>query len=614
VNPAFTLLGKANLIAVFYGSSRRPASDGAAEDGCFSVDMRSDPVSELQPDVLGKRLGDARKLIEGKFLELGVGLGAAVEVIGALTEALDRLAAALDAEAVDRSAANLSDAAERLNDLASAHEGRSERFQRLAGAKAVLSERLTEMGRTLAYVRAFSMNIKITAAGIPGAASEFDSFSEEIRSALEAARGQLDEFEARLADLSLGVDQAARQQTELGSKCAAMLPALPNRLQADAAAMASHHKSTASLAVELGGVARRIQGQVGFALAALQIGDTARQRIEHVETGLEILARSPDRAAAAVVYGLLADQLQDTAEQMGAEVDRLSASLSGVAADARELLRLHHAAGGARAGTRAEEAGVLHKLEASISDAMGLVAEIEKGDAAADAIGRSAEQTAAGLVERVNTIRAVRMSIHFLALNAHLKCCHLGASGGPLSVVAAELRLRAGDLDGAADAVEAKLAELGGAETAQAHARGRDSSAIGRLLEEAIAPVRAAAASAGRDLKALADQGEAVSRELDQAVSRLNFQADVIEVLYDGADQMQAAAGEPEGVSEAEAQAVSAVLAEIGALYSMARERTIHAAHAEKVGAGVPAAQAACAMLSFPCEGKDRPRCEATGG
>jgi hypothetical protein len=553
--------------------------------------MRFDQVSELQPDVLGKRLGDARKLIEGKFLELGVGLGAAADVIGALTEALDRLAAALDAEAVDRSAANLSDAAERLNDLASAHEGRSERFQRLAGAKAVLSERLAEMGRTLAYVRAFSMNIKITAAGIPGAASEFDSFSEELRSTLEAARGQLEEFEAQLADLSLGVDQAARQQAELGSKCAAMLPALPNRLQADAAAMAAHHKSTASLAVELGGVARRIQGQVGFALAALQIGDTARQRIEHVETGLEILARSPDRAAAPVVYGLLADQLQDTAEQMGAEVDRLSASLSGVAADARELLRLHHAAGGARAGEG--EAAVLHKLEASLSDAMGLVAEIEKGDAAADAIGRSAEQTAAGLVERVNTIRAVRMSIHFLALNAHLKCCHLGASGGPLSVVAAELRLRAGDLDGAADAVEARLAELGGAETAQAHAQGRDSSAIGRLLEEAIAPVLAADASAGRELKALADQSEAVSRELGQAVRRLNFQADVIEVLYDGADQLQAAAGEPEAFSEAEAQAVSAVLAEIGALYSMARERTIHAAHAEKVGAGVPAAQAA---------------------
>lgn len=553
--------------------------------------MRSDPVSELQLDVLRKRLGGARKLIEGKFLELGVGLGSAVEVIGALTGALDRLAAALDAETVDRSAANLSSAAERLNDLASAHEGRSQRFQRLAGGNFVLSEHLAEIGRTLAYVRAFSMNIKITAAGVPGAASEFDSFSEEIRSALELARGQLDEFEAQLADLSFGVDQAARHQAELGSKCAAMLPALPNRLQADAAAMAAHHKRTASLAVELSGVARRIQGQVGFALAALQIGDTTRQRIEHVETGLEILARSPARTAAApVVYGLLADQLQDTAEQMGAEVDRLSASLSGVAADARELLRLHHAAGGARAGD--EEAGVLHKLEASISDAMGLVAEIEKGEAAADAIGRSAEETAAGLVERVNTIRAVRMSIHFLALNAHLKCCHLGASGGPLSVVAAELRLRAGDLDGAADAVEAQLAELGRNDTAQADVQGRASSAIGRLLEEAIAPVRAAAASAGRDLKALADQGGAVSRELGQAVGRLNFQEDVIEVLHDGVDALSAQAGEPEAVSEADARAVSAVLAEIGALYSMARERTIHAVHAGKV-APAPAAQAA---------------------
>lgn len=552
--------------------------------------MRAHQVSTLQPDALRQRLAGARKLIEGKFLELGVGLGAAVQVIEALTGALDRLAAALDAETVDRSAANLARAADRLNDLASAHAGRSRRFHRLAGVNAVLGERMSEIGRTLAYVRAFSMNIKITAANIPGAASEFDTFSEEIRSALESARAQLDEFEVQLAALARDVDQAARQQAELGSKCAAMLPALPNRLQADAAAMAAHHKRTASLAVELGGIARRIQGQVGAALAALQIGDTARQRIEHVETALEILGRSPARGAAApVVYGLLADQLQDTAEQMGAEVDRLGASLAGVATDAQALLRLHQTAGAGGAG---DDKGVLHKLEASISDAMDLVAEIEKGEAAADAIGRSAEQTAAGLAERINTIRAVRMSIHFLALNAHLKCCHLGASGGPLSVVAAELRLRAGDLDGAADDVEAQLAELGGGEAAHGEAGVCASAAIGRLLEEAVAPVRAAAASAGRDLEALADQGGRVARELSQAVGRLNFHGDVIEVLHDGVDALSDEAAEPEPFSAADAAAVSAVLAEIGALYSMARERTIHAAHADKVVAA-PAAQAA---------------------
>lgn len=549
--------------------------------------MRNTPLSapprrEGRSD-LSERLSGARSLIEGKFLEVGVILGSAVEVVGALVGALDSLAETLDASAVDRSASNLTNAAAGLNALAAAHELRSERLQQLARANGELGGCLAEISRTLGYVRAFAINIKITAAGVPGAASEFDTFSEEIQGALTEARRQLDEFDVALAELSLSVNQAMRHEGELGARCTAMLPALPNRLQADADAMAAHHRATASLTGELAGLARKIQGKVAGALGALQIGDSTRQRVEHVEAALALLARNPAKAALeAPVHSLLAALLEDAAQQMSADIDRLGESLAGVAADAEEVLRLGQLASGGRGGG---ESGVLQQLETSIADAMRLVGEIEKGEAAADTIGRSAGETAAGLGERISTIRSVRTSIHFLALNAHLKCCHLGAAGGPLSVVAVELRARAGDLETTADQAEAALGELGGAAAARDAEEAPGAGAIGRLLETAIAPVRVAAASVGSDLATLASQGAAMVRGLKEATSRLNFHRDVLEVLETAADELSATHAQTAPRSQEDAQALDAILAEIGALYTMARERQIQAAFVEAEGA-----------------------------
>jgi chromosome segregation ATPase len=547
-----------------------------------SASPRHDDLADL-----GMRLSAARSLIEGKFLEVGVILGSAVEVVGALVGALDRLSQTLDAEVVDRSAANLTSSAAALNDLASAHGERSERLQQLARTNAELGGCLSEISRTLGYVRAFAINIKITAAGIPGAASEFDTFSEEIRDALAEARRQLDDFDVELAGLSQSVNQALRHEADLGTKCAAMLPALPNRLQADADAMAAHHRATAALAVELAALARKIQGKVAGALGALQIGDSTRQRVEHVETALDLLSRNAAKAALeGPVHGLLAAQLQDAAEQMSADVERLGESLAGVADDAEEVLRLARLAAGGRGDS---DADVLHQLEASIADAMRLVGEIEKGEAAADAIGRSAGETAAGLTERISTIRSVRTSIHFLALNAHLKCCHLGAAGGPLSVVAVELRARAGDLETTADQAEAALSALGGAASTGEEAQAQGAAEIGQLLENAIEPIRAAAASVGSDLAALGQQGESIVRGLKEATSRLNFHRDVLEVLDTAAGALAADGGRA-GRGGDEAEALQAILAEIGALYTMARERQVQAAFLESAAAAGRAA------------------------
>jgi len=527
------------------------------------------------PSATGPTLEGARSLIEGKFLELGRTLEQAVEVVGGLVAGLDRLAATLDEATVDRTTAALTDAGARLNGLAAAHGSRKGRFQALAGTNAALARRTQQMHRILSYLRAFAINIKIAAGGVEGAQGEFATFSEEIRAAIEAAATELNDFEAELSALAAEVGAALEHQGALAQRCSAMLPALPNRLEADALAIAAHHKRIAALAAELGSLARSLQAKVASALGALQIGDITRQRVEHVQTALGLLGRlaPEDRERAGPgVRALLAAQLQDTAEALGRDVERLAGSLAGVAQDAGRLMRVRAAA--AAGESAGEEDGVLRRLQRSVDEAAALVAEVEAAETAAEEVGQSAEAAAAGLTRRIGAIRSIRTAIHFMALNANLKCSRLGEAGKPLSVIAVELRVQAGELDTAAGETEAVLAQFGQDEASRASGPSdAGSSGIGALLRDAAEPIQAAAEQAGADLGALTGDGSRVIAALRGATDRLGFRQEVCDVLQAAAGELAAEAGEP----PAGDGAFQALTEEIFALYTMAREREVHA-------------------------------------
>ncbi|WP_296599370.1 methyl-accepting chemotaxis protein [Phenylobacterium sp.] len=528
---------------------------------------------------LAMRLAGARSVIEGKFLDLGVTLEKSVEVVGGLVTSLDQLANVFTAETVDGATEKLSAAAAELSGLAGSRTGHRERCHALASTSRRLGVHIADMLQALRYLRVFAVNIKVTAGTVPGAFVEFEDFVEDIYGAINEGRRQLDEFGRELDALGALVSDAIGHEQDLEVRCSEVLPAVPNQLAADAVTLAEHHKRVAEVAGEVGAVARSLQGKVAMALCSLQIGDTARQRVEHVETGLEILERRrgqglADPAADDIVRAMLAAQLDDTVESFDREIEKLAQSLGGVASDARKLLQLREAARGS--GGR-DKTGDLARLDASLDQAMALVREMEAAEASALEVGRSAETTAAGLGQRINSIRSIKTSIHSMALNAHLKCVRLGDAGRPLSVVAVELRQYADALGETAGRAETILTDLGTGTDASTGETG-GSAAVGALLETAAAPIREAESEVGAGLAEMAAQGEAAVQVLQQATSRLNFHTEVTGVLSVAADALRSAATTaPEDLQDASAAALAEVMGEIGKLYTMARERQIHA-------------------------------------
>ncbi len=533
------------------------------------------------------RLAGARSVIEGKFLDLGVTLEKSVEVVGGLVASLDQLTTLFTAETVDSATEKLAAAAAELSGLAGSRGGHRERCHALAATSRRLGVHIADMLQALRYLRVFAVNIKVTAGTVPGAFVEFEDFVDDIYGAINEGRVQLDEFGRELNALNQLVSDALGHEQDLEVRCAEVLPAVPNQLAADAVTLAEHHKRVAEVAAEVGAVARSLQSKVAMALCSLQIGDTARQRVEHVETGLEILERRrgeglADAEADDIVRAMLAAQLDDTVESFEREIDKLAQSLGGVAGDARKLLQLREAARGS--GGR-DKTGDLARLDASLDQAMGLVREMEAAEASALDVGQSAQTTAAGLSRRISSIRSIKTSIHSMALNAHLKCVRLGEAGRPLSVVAVELRQYADALGDTAGRAETILTDLAsGSEAERGESAG--SAAVGALLETAAAPIREAESQVGAGLAERAALGEAAGQVRQPAPGRLNFPPEGLRVRRAAADSLRPAdTTPPENLSDASTAALVETMGEIGKLYTMVRERQVHAAY-------MPAAEA----------------------
>jgi hypothetical protein len=546
---------------------------------------------------VSKSLDSAHRVVEGRFLEAGEVLGQAVEGVGKLIKSLDQLTSTMNPATVAAMTGELEAAAASLLSLPTQHAGRRAIIERLTHMGDDLAGCIDDMRRNLAYLRVFAINIKITAGGVSAAGEEFGHFSQEICDRIERGRVELLAFEADLNDLRGQLGTALTHEQTLAQHCEGLLPVVPDGLIATAAEMVAHNQKVSQVAVEVAGLARNIQKKVGAALGALQIGDITRQRIEHVQQGLDRLSAvkgletEPRARLEAFIHGLLAAQLRATADDFHRNVTRIGENMSGMATDATELLRLRELAFGRSGG---DGDGFLRRMESHVGQALDLVDHVEKADLVVVDVGRSAGAAASDLSARINGLQTIKVDVQQMALNTTLKCSRMGDTGKPLAVIAVELRLYAGHLDSSAHDALSALAGLAQAAGALSGESGETAAAsepnAGIKLSEAAARLRSANNVIEADLADLARQGDALVEDLRRAAGRLDFRREIGAILEQAADALTEMAGAEQPYTDDLGAPLDTLLAEIAKSYTMAQEREVHRAHTAEL---VPQAAAA---------------------
>lgn len=564
----------------------------ASSSAAFATTFQA-PSQDRGGAQIGARLETARQVVETRFLEAGDVLSRAVEGVGSLIAALDAIRANLDAETVATTTGELVQAAETLKSLPRSLDARRDRVGELVKFSDGLAGRIAEMRQHLAYLRVFAINIKITSGGIAAAGPEFAIFAQEIYDCIEMGGAQLDALNNDLMGLDQTLRGALTHEQHLAKSCADLLPAVPDALTASAAAIADHHARIASVAVTVAALARDVQKKVGGGLAALQVGDSTRQRIEHVQAGLKFLDEASEIAALAVeprgrarafVHRLLGAQLTAMAEDFHREVGRINHNVIGMAADATELLRLRDLASGQGDGT---EANFLRNLEGNVGQALDLVGAMTAGERAAETVSRSAAVSARELTERIAGIQNIRADVQMMALNTTLKCSRIGETGKPLGVIAVELRAHAihleksaaqttSSLEGLFDAAEA----LGQSEAGRAGEDGK-AAAAATVLSGAVARIGKAGDGVDSALDAVARQGADVVDLLRRAAERSDLHTQIGSVLDAAANQLLDMAGDDEIFTDDVAGSLHPLLARLAEQYTMAQEREVHRAMTE---------------------------------
>ncbi|WP_374344126.1 hypothetical protein [Phenylobacterium sp.] len=548
----------------------------------FNTAKSLSPADHAAGSPVRRRLEAARRTVEGRFLEAGEVLGQAVEGVGKLIASLDHLTGALDPATVSATTGELTAAADRLRALPLRHETRRGAVERLNAMGGRLAGCIDDMKRNLAYLRVFAINIKITAGGVADATTEFGLFAQEICDCIELGRNQLNDFDRDLRLLSGELKTAFSHEQGLANRCSALVPAVPDGLSASAADLVEHHAQVSRAAAEVAALARAVHKKVGQALGALQAGDIARQRIEHVEQALDALAQVPDlkpepRARLeAFIHGLLAEQLRDASADFSRDVTRIGENMAGIAADASEILRLRELAFGQ---ADSDGGGFLRQMEGHVAQALDLVAEVEAADATAGRVGGAAAQAVAGLTAQIAGLQAIKTDVQQMALNTTLKCSRMGDVGKPLAVIAIELRNQAGHLETSAqEALDALgvLAQEAGKMGGAVREDPANEIQAGDALSGAAERLRDVGQSVEADLQGLARQGEAVVEGLRRATSRLAFQREIAAVMDEAAQTLASQAGDEAPWTDDISTPLATLLDGIARTYTMAQERETH--------------------------------------
>jgi hypothetical protein len=538
----------------------------------------AEAAADVSPFV--DRLETARSRIEERFLDGGAALLSILDVLNKLTNALDQLTGSLDETTANATMAELKSTVESLSQLTTFESDRQAGFAEIARTERKLQPHIEVMQETLRYLRTFAVTAKITGAGI----SDFAGFAEEILERIQEGSRQVNEFARKLSTLGQGLGPVMSKGKTILASYEETVPQIVEGLSTGAAEIGNHRKLLVERAARVRGVAGGIQSKLAATLSAMQVGDITRQRIEHCQSSFQLLEEylaspagaelTPEQASSLsnIIRNLVFLQLDATIVDFERDTSKIVSTVASFKADLAEIevLRADMASGG---DTQNDNA--IRQLEHGVAAARGAVREIEEVAREAGVLSRSTAETAVDLLNGIGIIRAVRTDIHYMALNTNLRCGKIGEEGKAINVVTAELRNFAAQLDETAEKI---LAELQALETASnklvAAQSGQVEGSLDGRLEKAINNIRAVGDRMDAQMLELGEQSSVAVREMDVSLARLNFKAELGEVLRHCADEMMLD-DEPVQVPGIE-DALADLGGQIVKLYTMVSERELH--------------------------------------
>ena len=574
-------------------------ADGSAssiEPGATASFPSGDTTKSLETlDRVVAEVRRAAAMTEGTFVGIGQRLEASITTIDGLTGTFKTLMEELGGAELVQATADLSRVSNRITALAQEPRDGEQVLGRITELTTAMSGRLDRMRKAVKVVDVLAVNAKIASAHIGTGGEGFSTFAEEIARAMKVAEENLDRFSEQLDGMSQALYAAMTGQRDLGAQRDEAIRAIPEQLARSVSAIEARRSQAEGTAAEIGRKMQQVGQRVGSAVMSMQIGDTTRQRIEHADFALSLIAslfghsssagidldfgtvtEEEKRRLAGAVCALTLAQLADMAQELNGQAGEIAASLEQLAGDAKEIAVLGqrtYASGGYRPGS------FLSDLEQDVGQARTLLEDLRNAQTTGDDVMANVLDTTKALVGNISAIQSLEADIRLMGLNTTLRCGRLGSEGRALTVIAQELRtcsnLTATEAEAVLTDLDEMVAAAGSSSNADAERRLAEVTDMSALMIASVELLSGTANALAGALETLDRESGAVATALNETAAEIRAKAEIGQMLRQASDSLQAV--QKVFPFEDEVADPAGLLAAIAGKYTMAREREVHA-------------------------------------
>ncbi len=543
---------------------------------------------------------------ERACLDVGARLGDAIPGLSDLAGLFEMLSQSLESEEFRAAGLDLQAVARQIEATANELTGESRALADLVALNEAIAQRICQLLESSRTIAVLVFNVKIEAASLSDAGEDMRSFVDGLHQLAQRAQQALNEYQLTHGKLYDLLHASSEAQKGFQESHQARLLSIAAEIAASVAAVADRRREVAGPLLEIGAQCQRIGAQIGQCVMALQVGDSTRQRIEHVHSALHLAADGLEAGAAGDIWAELAEaaaaemrksvaaaicrlqsrQLDAALHDFTAEVDTISASLQGLLADSDELAKRGRALFGSGAG---DGDSFLDHLEHRLEAARAIVDECRRARAIVDRAAAAVGGTMADLEQRTAGLSEIIIDVTMIGTNALLKSSRVGDRGKGLSVIAHELRNYAARIVEGIEELPAMLREVTDFVerfSEAGRARGADHlTALDERMLDAIGAFKANGKTMTDALTRLGRETTAVRGMLGEAATRLAGNRDDIGAsLRRAVVDIDALAVGIDGAGDWLDAGADVLDRRVRGGYTMASERQIHDAFLSEAG------------------------------
>lgn len=531
---------------------------------------------------------DVSSRIEDVFARVGHQLGRGHIIFKELNQGLATLSEELSGAEIEGAATALQEIAARLSELAQALPAESALLAAIGKSTAEASSLLKPLFKHIQMITIIARSARIEAASLDGDREGFLAFTQEAYDLGKAVQRSIEGCARDQQRLSEAVATASGRQKEFESRYRDQLVSESAELGAAYSGLRDQRSKSSHLADLASSSTRKIAEAVGSAIISLQAGDSTRQRLEHVCHGLGLASGSgpglvPEPVAnndgARAVCQLQATQLRDAQREFGGDIGQIVRTLTAILNDAGNVV------GHGRSLFGAEEGGsssFLARIKHTLAQASTLIATCEGAGRSVDEALAIVEETLAKFREAIAGLAEATVDITLIGMNAGLKASHLGSRGSAFVVIANELKATADQVSAGAGRLRPVLdgIERSANELKELRVQG-DPTQLAKLepqILQALREVEAGNERLGRLMSRLIDEGA-------EFEGLMNSAQGLMTTLGEGSAALPAVAARLETASVQRLQPHDeAMLDDLFAHYTMARERDVHREFLQTLG------------------------------